>query len=74
MGFDLSCNSRASSALFVDSAPCSVKLFNEMSLCLGTTYQLGVSRGTMDITAVSQWAVTTGTKYYPVEHFSIETM
>lgn len=77
MGFDFSCNSTAHSALSTDSAPHSIKLFNEMPLCLGVTYQMGTSSGTMDITAVRSaqitCAVTTGTKYYPIEHFSFET-
>lgn len=71
MGVDLSSNSTARSALSVDSAPPSMKLFNETPLCLGiNSYQMWVSSGTMDITAVSQCALTTGTKYWPVEHFS----
>lgn len=74
MSFDLSHNSTARSALSVDSAARSIKLFNEMPLCLGITfYQMGVSSGTMDITAVSQCAVTTVTKYCPVEHSGFET-
>lgn len=77
MGFDFSWNSTARSALSIDSPPHSIKLINEMPLCLGVTYQMGTSSGTMGITAVRSaqitCAVTTGTKYYPIEHFSFET-